>query len=56
MHIDVNAQIGADGTSSVVRQLAGFEGVGWSYGQSAVVATLLLDQVSSEKSPWLSCH
>ena len=32
--------IGADGANSKVRQLAGIETVGWSYGQQAVVATV----------------
>ena len=42
-------QVGADGTGSVVHKLAGFQRVGWKYGQSAVVATLCLDQVSGNK-------
>ena len=44
-------QVGADGVDSVVHKLAGFGRVGWKYGQSAVVATLCLDQASGNKKP-----
>jgi 2-octaprenylphenol hydroxylase len=32
--------VGADGTNSRVRELAGIEMIGWSYGQQAIVATV----------------
>lgn len=39
-------QIGADGAQSAVRTAARFHTVGWSYKQTAVVATLQLSEVA----------
>src|SRR5262249_21993432 len=36
--------VGAEGRSTVVRDAAGIETVGWGYGQSAVVATVGLER------------
>ncbi|HUZ12694.1 MAG TPA: UbiH/UbiF/VisC/COQ6 family ubiquinone biosynthesis hydroxylase [Caulobacteraceae bacterium] len=36
--------VGAEGRGSVVRQAAGIDVAGWSYGQSGVVATLALER------------
>ena len=38
--ISTSLLVGADGARSRVRQLAGIDSVGWSYGQQAVVATI----------------
>ena len=38
-------QIGADGSRSKLRQLAGIHSIGWKYDQSAVVAKLDLANV-----------
>ena len=42
-----SAQVGCDGPSSRVRQLCGFEEVGWRYNQTSVVATLHIQEVSA---------
>lgn len=42
--------MGCDGPSSRVRQLCGFEEVGWRYNQTSVVATLHIQEVSVVQS------
>ncbi|XP_004624910.1 ubiquinone biosynthesis monooxygenase COQ6, mitochondrial [Octodon degus] len=44
--------IGADGHNSAVRQAAGIPSVGWSYDQSAVVATLHLSEATENNVAW----
>ena len=41
---------------SAVHKLAGFDRVGWKYDQSAVVATLCLDQVNGSSSSSKRSH
>ncbi|CAL1529407.1 unnamed protein product [Lymnaea stagnalis] len=44
--------IGADGMNSVVRKEAGFHTIKRDYGQSAVVATLILGDTTSNDTAW----
>ncbi len=51
IELDAALLVGADGTDSVVRDYAGIDTFGWSYHQTAIVATLATER-SHESTAW----
>ncbi|CAH8589842.1 unnamed protein product [Dicrocoelium dendriticum] len=44
--------VGADGIDSTVREAAGLKSIGWSHGQSAVVASLCMSECREKSTAW----